>query len=112
MTMNPDALDRWITGNYGEDQFDESLIEEREEVEGVCSHCELGLDSHREVNREDQYGNEWEGIVCPPDGCREEPMLSHWVEFGCYDFDLIEATGDNGGSEWWCTSCGASVGAP
>jgi len=37
-----DSLDRWITGNYGEDQFI-GEEEEDEYCEGDCSKCKMNV---------------------------------------------------------------------
>ena len=37
-----ESLDRWITGNYGEDQFiDEEMEDEEEFCEEDCSKCKM-----------------------------------------------------------------------
>ena len=37
-----DSLDRWITGNYGEDQFNgEQEIEDEEYCDEDCSKCKM-----------------------------------------------------------------------
>jgi hypothetical protein len=44
--MDKNALDRYITGNYGEDQF--YCSEELDEDETVCAKCERAVNMHDE----------------------------------------------------------------
>lgn len=41
--MNNDALDRWITGNYGADLMDtpDCITDEEHDAESVCWKCDL-----------------------------------------------------------------------
>lgn len=124
--LNKEALDRHITGNYGEDQLakhvsdmdeylngmDEQALLDRQRMEAEmeeCLYCGCDFDEHREEYREDQYGNGHEFFACPPEHAREEPMLSHWVEFGCPDFDAVEDTGNPALVGWYCSACGNGV---
>lgn len=61
-----DALDRHITGNYGEDQFPD---EDFEEYEPPCPHCGKPFYDHIAVQKVDELGNDYETYDCPPKIC-------------------------------------------
>lgn len=69
-----EALDRHITGNYGEDQFDGVFVTEDgreylvgdgilEEVTATCPHCGLEADGHVEEETDEGYLR----LVCQTD---------------------------------------------
>ena len=61
-----DALDRHITGNYGEDQFQDDDVEE---YEPPCPHCGKPFYDHIAVQKVDDTGNDYEAYDCPPKIC-------------------------------------------
>lgn len=92
--------------------IDDEAMEQRqrEEMESpICSNCGSLYEHHREVSREDTYGNEHEGIACPPAEVRgSDDKLAHWILEGCEEYEPINAC-DCGCEEWYCGSCGADL---
>jgi hypothetical protein len=95
------ALDRHILGN--EDRaFDQHFFPEYE-VDALCPHCGLTQDQHLEASREDQYGNDYEYLECPPEDCRSGVALAHWLKRGCAEATMM-AVNDKG--DPFCIGCG------
>lgn len=73
--LDSEALDRYITGNYGDDFFRhhaedepsaESMMDEPpDEISGECSGCGQSAEDHVEVTVEAPDGNEYSSWECP-----------------------------------------------
>lgn len=62
--LDSEALDRHITGNYGEDFLNPQAWDE---YDPPCKNCGKLSSDHPVVHREDEEGNDYDLVVCPDD---------------------------------------------
>lgn len=106
--LPPGVTERMIPGNEPDDYDDHTgqPDAEVEEFDPACPHCGLRVEQHRETSVEDQYGNDYEILACPPEDCREGEALAHFLKHGCTDLMRVE-----GREHPWpyCEGCGVDL---